>query len=181
MKAPFLSPFPCTCLSLFINIVLLWASWLFFSSRYTEKFSTNYHNDRWNGNMLRRNEGLPWWHSQRIRLYVYGHVTNIWLNRCYARASSSKGHLTSICGSNRRPIQLNLFAILSAGQADYASAAAAADKPRTFSTPLCPGNLSGAEKQRAPLHIVAVQAVSLSLMNRQGLIGMKNEMAWIKS
>lgn len=56
-------------------------------------------------------KGLPWWQSQRVGLYVSGHVTNIWLNCCYARARHTEGHLTSIAGSNRRLIQLNLFAI----------------------------------------------------------------------
>lgn len=109
-----------------------------FFSRYTEKFSSNYHNDRWNGSMLRRNEGLPWWHSQRIRLYVRGHVTNNWLNCCYVQAPYTKGHLTSISGGNRRPVQLILFVILSADQADCASGDEATEKPRTFSTSLCP-------------------------------------------
>ena len=55
-----------------------------------------------------------------------GHVTDIWLNCCYARALCTKGHLTSIAGSNRRPVQLNLSALfLSAGQAGCVSGAAA--------------------------------------------------------
>lgn len=84
---------------------------IFFFSRYAGKFRANYQNDRWNGSVLRRNEGLPWWCSQRVRLYVCGHVTQIWLSCCYTEALYTKGHLTSIAGSNRRPIQLNLFAI----------------------------------------------------------------------
>ncbi len=46
-----------------------------------------------------------------------GHVTNIWLNCCYAQAPCTKGHLTSIAGSNLRHIQLNLFAISVCGSA----------------------------------------------------------------
>lgn len=69
MKASFFSPpiflhLPVTVR--FINIVLLWSSW-----RYAENFRANYQNDRWNGSVLRRNEGLPWWYSQRVTLYVW--------------------------------------------------------------------------------------------------------------
>lgn len=49
--------------------------------------------------------------AKESRLYVCGHVTNIWLNYCHAQALYTKGHLTLIAGSNHRTIQLNLFAI----------------------------------------------------------------------
>lgn len=41
---------------------------------------------------------LPWWQSQKSKFYASGHVTNIRLNRCGARAGRAKGHLTSIAG-----------------------------------------------------------------------------------
>lgn len=156
-----------------------------FFSTYTEKFSTNYHNDRWNGSMLRRNEGLPWWHCQRIRLYVCGHVTNIWLNCCYAQAVNNKAHLTPIAGSNHRPIQLNLFAILSSGQTDCVCGAAAKDKPRTFATSPCPKvsprQQSRVQRSREHLHLQAWSPLLgiQYLMHRQGLIWM--EMKWLGS
>lgn len=106
MKAAF-SHFPTLACHCSVHKYCLIMIIMTFFSRYAEKFRANYQNDRWNGSMLRRNERLPWWYSQRIRLYVCGHVTNI----CYAQALYTKGHLTSIAGSNRRPIQLNLFAI----------------------------------------------------------------------
>ena len=120
----FLSPqFAYTSLSLFsINIVLLWSSWW-----YAENFTGNYQSDRWNGSVVRWNERLSWWYSQRVRLHVCCHVTNIRLKCCYAQAHYAKGHLTSIAGSNLRPIQLNLFAIsILRSMAGCASGAASA-------------------------------------------------------
>lgn len=71
-------------------------------------------------------------HGDAAKDCVCGHVTDNWLNCCYAQALYTKGHLTSIAGSNCRSIQLNLSAILSAGQAG----AAATARPRTSTTPL---------------------------------------------
>lgn len=59
---------------------------------------------------------------------MHGHVTDIWLNRCYAQAPHTKGHLTSIAGSNHRLIQLNLLAIYVCGS-EWLSAGTTTAKP----------------------------------------------------
>lgn len=77
-------------------------------------------------------------------MYVCGHVTNIWLNCCYAQAQYTKGHLTSIAGSNRRPIQLNLFAISVCGSGWLCVWCSYCQKPHDILNPSLPNDSPGA-------------------------------------